>query len=327
MSVLEQINKKYGDGSILAMNNSNQKKVHSVIPTGSLGVDLALGIGGIARSRIVEIYGPESSGKTTLCQHIIAEGQALGGKAAFVDVEHALDISYAEKCGVNVDSLYVSQPDTAEQALDIAEMIVRSGEVDIVVLDSIAALVPRAEIEGEVGDSHMGLTARLMGQILRRVTGAVGKSNCMLIFTNQLRDKIGGFGFGPSETTTGGNALKFYASIRFDIRRIQTLKEGTDAIGNRTRVTVKKNKLAPPYKKAEFDIMYNQGISKVGEVLDIGSDLGIIDKRASYYYFEDGKIGQGRENTKLALSENTELLATVENKIRQYYGLPLVRYE
>jgi recombination protein RecA len=291
------------------------------IPTGSLALDIALGVGGVPKGRVIEIYGPESSGKTTLCQHVIAEAQKMGGVAAFVDVEHALDPVYAQKCGVNINELYVSQPDTGEQALEITEALVRSGVLSVVVIDSVAALVPRAEIEGDMGDSHMGLQARLMSQALRKLTGAIKSTNTVVIFTNQLRQKIGVM-FGNPETTTGGMALRFYASVRLDIRRIEAVKAGGDVIGSRTRVTVKKNKVAPPFKVAEFDIMYNQGISKVGDILDIGVAEGIIEKRGAFFSYGDTRLAQGRENAKTFLMTNPDLTFEVENKIRTKFGLP-----
>ncbi len=293
------------------------------IPTGCLSLDIALGVGGLPKGRIVEIYGPESSGKTTLCQHVIAESQKQGGVAAFVDVEHALDPNYAEKCGVNIDDLYVSQPDTGEQALEITEALVRSGAVDVVVVDSVAALVPRAEIEGEMGDSHMGLQARLMSQALRKLAGTVKHSNCLLIFTNQLRQKIGVM-FGNPETTTGGMALRFYASVRLDIRRTEAIKDSGDIIGNRTKVTVKKNKVAAPFRISEFDIMYNQGISKTGDILDIAVEEGIVDKRGAFYSYGEQRLAQGRENAKTFLAANPDLMLTIENEVRQTKGLPLI---
>jgi recombination protein RecA len=283
-------------------------------------LDLALGVGGIPRGRVTEIYGPESSGKTTLCQHIIAEAQKRGGIAAFIDVEHALDPGYAARCGVEVENLYISQPDTGEQALEIAEALVRSGAIDVVVVDSVAALVPRAEIEGEMGDAHMGLQARLMSQALRKLSGAVKQSNTAFIFTNQLRQKIGVM-FGNPETTTGGMALRFYASVRLDMRRVQAIKEGGEVIGNRTKVTVKKNKVAPPFRVAEFDIMYNEGISKVGDILDIAVEMGVVEKRGSFYSHGETRLGQGRENAKSFLRENPEIAQQVEDQVRQSSGL------
>ncbi len=316
---LANLRKRFGDGAIMKLGETTHLNVES-IPTGALSLDIALGIGGLPRGRIVEIYGPESSGKTTLCQHIIAEAQKLGGVAAFVDVEHALDPGYAEKCGVNIDDLYVSQPDTGEQALEITEALVRSQAMDVVVVDSVAALVPRAEIEGEMGDSHMGLQARLMSQALRKLSGAVNQSNCILIFTNQLRQKIG-IMFGNPETTTGGMALRFYASVRLDIRRIQAIKQGTDVIGNRTKVTVKKNKVAPPFKIVEFDIMYNEGISRAGDTLDLAVGAGIVEKRGSFYNYGEIRLAQGRENAKAFLIKNPQLLQEIENKVREAHNL------
>ena len=315
------LNKRFGDGVIMRLGDAQHLNVET-IPTGSLSLDIALGVGGIPRGRVIEIYGPESSGKTTLCQHIIAEAQKLGGICAFIDMEHALDPRYAAQCGVDVNNLYVSQPDTGEQALEIADALIRSGTMDVVVIDSVAALVPRAEIEGEMGDSHMGLQARLMSQALRKLSGVIKQTNTIVIFTNQLRMKIGVM-FGNPETTTGGNALKFYASVRLDIRRIQAIKAGGDTTGNRTRIKVKKNKVAPPFTECEFDIMYNEGISKTGEILDLGVDFGVIDKRGAYYrYSDDVLLGQGRENSKIFLGENPDLLLKLENEIRQKAGLP-----
>lgn len=318
-TTLANLKKRFGDGAIMKLGEATSLNVE-VIPTGALSLDIALGIGGVPRGRVTEIYGPESSGKTTLCQHIIAEAQKQGGVAAFVDVEHALDPSYAEKCGVNIEELYVAQPDTGEQALEITEALVRSLAIDVVVIDSVAALVPRAEIEGEMGDSHMGLQARLMSQAMRKLTGAVKQSNCVLIFTNQLRQKIGVM-FGNPETTTGGNALKFYASVRLDIRRTQAIKQGADIIGNRTKVTVKKNKVAPPFKVAEFDIMYDEGISLVGDILDLAVVQDVVEKRGSFYNYGEVRLAQGRENAKEFLAEHPELAMEIENKIREVYGL------
>lgn len=318
-TTLANLKKRFGDGAIMKLGEATSLNI-KVIPTGALSLDVALGIGGVPRGRVTEIYGPESSGKTTLCQHIIAEAQKQGGVAAFVDVEHALDPSYAEKCGVNIEELYVAQPDTGEQALEITEALVRSQAIDVVVIDSVAALVPRAEIEGEMGDSHMGLQARLMSQAMRKLTGAVKQSNCALIFTNQLRQKIGVM-FGNPETTTGGNALKFYASVRLDIRRTQAIKQGADVIGNRTKVTVKKNKVAPPFKVAEFDIMYNEGISLVGDILDLAVTQDVVEKRGSFYNYGEIRLAQGRENAKEFLAEHPELAMEIENKIREVYGL------
>lgn len=318
-TTLANLKKRFGDGAIMKLGEATSLNIE-VIPTGALSLDIALGIGGVPRGRVTEIYGPESSGKTTLCQHIIAEAQKQGGVAAFVDVEHALDPSYAEKCGVSIEELYVAQPDTGEQALEITEALVRSQAIDVVVIDSVAALVPRAEIEGEMGDSHMGLQARLMSQAMRKLTGAVKQSNCALIFTNQLRQKIGVM-FGNPETTTGGNALKFYASVRLDIRRTQAIKQGADIIGNRTKVTVKKNKVAPPFKVAEFDIMYNEGISLVGDILDLAVAQDVVEKRGSFYNYGEIRLAQGRENAKEFLTEHLELAMEIENKIREVYGL------
>lgn len=319
-TTLASLKKRFGDGAIMKLGDAHHLQVAS-IPTGSLALDIALGIGGVPKGRIIEIYGPESSGKTTLCQHIIAEAQKEGGIAAFVDVEHALDPIYAQRCGVNIEDLYVAQPDTGEQALEITEALVRSGVMAVVVVDSVAALVPRAEIEGEMGDSHMGLQARLMSQALRKLTGAVKTTNTVVIFTNQLRQKIGVM-FGNPETTTGGMALRFYASVRLDIRRIQAIKSGADVTGNRTRVTVKKNKVAPPFKVAEFDIMYNEGISKVGDILDIAVEEDIVTKRGAFYSYGDTRLAQGRENSKQFLMENSGMALEIENKVREKFGLP-----
>jgi recombination protein RecA len=304
----------------MRMGDSVQPSVEA-IPTGSLALDIALGIGGVPRGRITEIYGPESSGKTTLAQHIIAEAQRMDGVAAFIDVEHALDPSYAAKCGVDVDNLYISQPDTGEQALEIAEALVRSGALDVLVIDSVAALVPRAEIEGEMGDSHPGLQARLMSQALRRLVGAIKRSNTAVVFTNQLRMKIGVL-FGNPETTSGGRALKFYAAVRLDIRRMEAIKAGGEVIGNRTRVRVKKNKVAPPFRTAEFDIMYNEGISKAGDVLDMAVEVGVVEKRGAYYSYNEDRIGHGRENAKDFLRQNPEIIEEVVLKIRESVNAP-----
>jgi len=312
---LSQLKKRFGEGSIMKLGDSTQFNVEA-ISTGSMALDAALGIGGIPRGRITEIYGPESSGKTTLCQHVIAEAQHANGVAAFIDVEHAFDLSYASKCGVDVDNLYISQPDTGEQALEIAEALVRSGAVDVVVIDSVAALVPRAEIEGEMGDAHVGLQARLMSQALRKLVGAIKRSNTAVIFTNQLRTKIGVL-FGNPETTTGGNALKFYAAVRLDIRRMEAIKQGGDVIGNRTRVSVKKNKVAPPFKKAEFDIIYNEGISRSSDVLDMATELGIVEKKGAYFSYGELRLGQGRENAKAFLKDNLEILEEIAQKVRE----------
>ncbi|RME10129.1 MAG: recombinase RecA [Ardenticatenia bacterium] len=320
-STLEQLKKRFGDGAIMKLGEAPDLQVEA-IPTGSIALDLALGIGGIPRGRITEIYGPESSGKTTLCQHIIAEAQKMGGVAAFIDVEHAFDPTYAAKCGVDVENLYISQPDTGEQALEITEALVRSGAVDVVVIDSVAALVPRAEIEGDMGDSHMGLQAPLMSQALRKLAGAIKKSNTAVIFTNQIRMKIGVL-FGNPETTTGGNALKFYASVRMDIRRKEVIKQGGDIIGNRVLVKVKKNKVAPPFREAQFDIMYNEGISRAGDVLDVATDMEIVTKRGAYYSYGDIRLGQGRENAKQFLREHPDILDELDRRIREAAGLPL----
>jgi recombination protein RecA len=324
-STLATIQKRFGEGAIMRLGDAQHLQVEA-IPTGSIALDIALGVGGVPRGRVIEIYGPESSGKTTLAQHIIAEAQKQGGVCAFVDMEHALDPHYAARCGVDVDNLYVSQPDTGEQALEIAEALIRSGTMDVVVVDSVAALVPRAEIEGEMGDSHMGLQARLMSQALRKLSGVIKQTNTIVIFTNQLRMKIGVM-FGNPETTSGGNALKFYASVRLDIRRIQSLKVGGDVVGNRTRVKVKKNKVAPPFTEAEFDIMYNEGISKVGDVLDLGVDYDLIEKRGAYFRYGETLLGQGRENAKTFLLENPDLAFEIENLIRETAGFPSLSYE
>lgn len=313
-TTLLNLRKRFGNGVIMRLGESSNLRIQ-VIPTGSIALDLALGVGGIPRGRVTEVYGPESAGKTTIAQHIIAQAQKLGGVAAFIDVEHALDPIYAQRCGVDVDNLYVSQPDTGEQALEIAEALVRSGAVDIVVIDSVAALVPRAEIEGEMGDAHVGLQARLMSQALRKLSGAIKQSNTAMVFTNQLRHKIGVL-FGNPETTSGGMALKFYASVRLDVRRVQAIKENGQVVGNRTRVTVKKNKVAPPFKVAEFDIMYNEGISREGDLLDIGTEFGVIEKRGAFYSYGDLRLAQGRENAKQFLRENPEVCQEIENRIR-----------
>ncbi len=318
-TTLGNLNKKYGDGIVMRLGDATKMLVES-IPTGSLSLDIALGVGGIPRGRVIEIYGPESSGKTTVCLHVIAEAQKRGGICGFVDVEHALDPAYAARIGVDVNNLYISQPDTGEQALEIAEALVRSGAMDVVVVDSVAALVPRAEIEGEMGDSHMGLQARLMSQALRKLTGVIKTSNTCMIFTNQLRQKIGVM-FGNPETTTGGMALKFYASVRLDIRKIESIKQGTEVVGNRTRVTVKKNKVAPPFKTAEFDIMYNEGISTAGDLIDLGVSMDIITKRGAFYSYGDMRLGQGRESAKLFLDQNPEVATTIDAAIRNSIGM------
>jgi recombination protein RecA len=313
-ATLSTILKRFGEGSIMRLGEATHLQVET-IPTGSLALDLALGVGGVPRGRVTEIYGPESAGKTTLCQHIVAEAQKRGGIAAYIDMEHALDPSYAARCGVDIENLYISQPDTGEQALEIAESLVRSGAIDLIVIDSVAALVPRAEIEGEMGDSHMGLQARLMSQALRKLSGAIKQSNTSLIFTNQLRMKIGVM-FGNPETTTGGNALKFYASVRMDIRRTQSIKANAEVVGNRVRVRVTKNKVAPPFREAEFDIMFNEGISKSGDILDIGTNMDIITKRGAFFAYGDVKLGQGRENAKDFLKANPEIANEIEAAIR-----------
>ena len=313
-TTLASLKKRFGDGAIMKLGDAHHLQVAS-IPTGSLALDIALGIGGVPKGRIIEIYGPESSGKTTLCQHIIAEAQKEGGIAAFVDVEHALDPIYAQRCGVNIEELYVSQPDTGEQALEITEALVRSGVMAVVVVDSVAALVPRAEIEGDMGDPTMGVQARLMSQALRKLSGAINQTKTAVVFTNQLRQKIGVM-FGSPETTTGGMALKFYASVRLDIRRVQSIKVGAEIVGNRVRVRVVKNKVAAPFRTAEFDIMYNEGISKAGDILDLATTLEVIDKRGSFYSYKDTRLGQGREASKNFLNENPEIMEEIENTIR-----------
>jgi len=315
-----QIEKQFGKGSIMRLGAEHIIPDIPVIPTGSLSLDIALGVGGIPRGRIVEIFGPEASGKTTLALHAAAEAQKLGGITAFIDAEHALDIAYARRLGVRTDDLLISQPDTGEQALEIAEVLVRSGAIDLIIIDSVAALVPKAEIEGEMGDAHMGLQARLMSQALRKLTGIVNKSNSILIFTNQIRQKIGIF-FGNPETTTGGNALKFYASLRLDIRRIASIKEGQEVVGNRTKVKVVKNKVSPPFKEAEFDIMYGEGISVEGDILDKATELGIVEKGGAWYSYNDERIGQGRENAKLFLKEHKDTCQEIKTKILEKVGL------
>ncbi|HVL62705.1 MAG TPA: recombinase RecA, partial [Microbacterium sp.] len=318
-TALAQIDRQFGKGSVMRLGSEDRAPVE-VIPTGSIALDVALGIGGIPRGRIVEIYGPESSGKTTLTLHAIANAQRAGGIAAFIDAEHALDPEYAKKLGVDIDALLVSQPDTGEQALEIADMLVRSGSIDLVVIDSVAALVPRAEIEGEMGDSHVGLQARLMSQALRKLTGGLNQTNTTMIFINQLREKIGVF-FGSPETTAGGKALKFYASVRLDIRRIETLKDGTDAVGNRTRVKVVKNKMAPPFKQAEFDILYGVGISREGSLIDYGVDQAIVKKSGAWYTYDGDQLGQGKENARNFLLQNPDIAADIEQKILVKLGI------
>src|ERR1700755_622314 len=319
-AAMSQIERAFGKGSIMRMGARAGDEQHEVIPSGSLGLDLALGIGGLPRGRIVEIYGPESSGKTTLALHAIAEAQRRGGTCAFVDAEHALDPVYARKLGIDIDSLLISQPDAGEQALEIADTLVRSGAVDVLVVNSVAALVPRAELEGEMGDSHMGLHARLMSQALRKITGSVSRSNCMLIFLNQIRMKIGVM-FGNPETTTGGNALKFYASVRLEIRRIGQIKERDEVVGNQTRVKVVKNKLAPPFRQVEFDIMYGEGISKVGELIDLGVKAAVVEKSGAWFSYDSQRIGQGRENAKQFLREHRNLADAIEAKVREQSGV------
>ncbi|MEZ0116542.1 recombinase RecA [Heyndrickxia coagulans] len=316
---LKQIEKQFGKGSIMRLGEQTDRVV-STIPTGSLALDIALGVGGYPRGRVIEIYGPESSGKTTVALHAIAEVQAQGGQAAFIDAEHALDPVYAQKLGVNIDELLLSQPDTGEQALEIAEALVRSGAVDIVVVDSVAALVPRAEIEGEMGDSHVGLQARLMSQALRKLSGAINKSNTIAIFINQIREKVGVM-FGNPEVTPGGRALKFYSSVRLEVRRAEQIKQGSDIVGNKTKIKVVKNKVAPPFKTAEVDIMYGEGISKEGEIVDMGSDLDIIQKSGAWYAYNGERLGQGRENAKQFLKENADLKNEIAAKIREHYDL------
>ena len=321
-TTLANLNKKYGEGVVMKLGDATKLNVES-IPSGSLSLDIALGVGGFPRGRVVEIYGPESSGKTTLCLHLIAEAQRLGGICGFVDVEHALDPAYAARIGVDVNNLYISQPDTGEQALEIAEALVRSNAMDVVVVDSVAALVPRAEIEGEMGDSHVGLQARLMSQALRKLTGAIKTTNTTMVFTNQLRQKIGVM-FGNPETTSGGMALKFYASVRLDVRRIESIKQADQVMGNRTRVTVKKNKVAPPFRVAEFDIMYNEGISTVGDLLDLGVAEEVIAKRGAFYSYGELRLGQGRENAKAFLTENPQITREIDAVVRGRFGLPIV---
>ncbi len=317
---LKQIEKQFGKGSIMKLGEQSAKLNIEAISTSSIGLDVALGIGGVPRGRVVEIFGPESSGKTTVALHIIAEAQRNGGTAAFIDAEHALDPTYARTLGVDIDNLIVSQPDTGEQGLEICEALVRSGAIDVIVIDSVAALVPKAEIEGEMGDSHVGLQARLMSQALRKLTGAINKSNTTTIFINQLREKVG-IMFGNPETTPGGRALKFYSSVRLDVRKIETLKQGQDIIGNRIRVKVVKNKVAPPFKQAEFDIMYGEGISKEGDLIDVGVDCDIVNKSGAWYSYNDQRLGQGRENAKQFLKENPEISQEIEDKIRAKYNL------
>lgn len=319
-AALGQIEKQYGKGSVMKLGDSGKNMNVQTVPTGSLSLDIALGLGGVPRGRIIEVYGPESSGKTTVALHMVAEVQKRGGIAGFIDAEHALDPVYAKNIGVDIDGLYISQPDNGEQALEITETMVRSGAIDIIIVDSVAALVPKAEIEGDMGDSHMGLQARLMSQALRKLTGVVAKSNCIVIFINQLREKLGVM-FGNPETTTGGRALKFYASVRMDVRRTEAIKQAGEVIGNRTRIKVVKNKIAPPFKEAEFDIMFGKGISKESDILDLAVNLGIIQKSGAWFAYNETKIGQGRENAKVFLKENPQAAAEIEQKIRAHYGL------
>ena len=316
---LGKIEKEFGKGSVMKLGEATSMAI-DVISTGSIGLDIAVGIGGLPKGRIIEVYGPESSGKTTVALHTVAEAQKQGGIAAFIDAEHALDPVYAKALGVDIDNLIISQPDTGEQALEIAEALIRSGAIDIIVVDSVAALVPRAEIEGDMGDSHVGLQARLMSQALRKLTGSIKKSNCVAIFINQLREKVG-IMFGNPETTTGGRALKFYSSVRLDVRKIDTIKQGDKVLGSRTRVKVVKNKVAPPFKQAEFDIMYGEGISKVGDLLDIASDIDIVKKSGAWYSYNDTKLGQGRENVKKFLADNMDLTDEINAKVREHYNL------
>ena len=319
---LTQIEKAYGKGAVMELGDSGANMNIEVVPTGSLSLDIALGLGGLPKGRIIEIYGPESSGKTTVALHAVAEVQKRGGIAGFIDAEHALDPVYARNIGVDIDNLYISQPDNGEQALEITETMVRSGAIDIVIVDSVAALVPKAEIDGDMGDSHVGLQARLMSQALRKLTAAISRSNCIVIFINQLREKVGVM-FGNPETTTGGRALKFYSSVRLDVRRVESLKLAGEVIGNHTRIKVVKNKIAPPFKEAEFDIMFGKGISKEGDVLDLAVNLNIIVKAGAWFSYNDAKIGQGRENAKIYLSQHPDIMAEVENKVRAHYNLPL----
>lgn len=321
-AAMGQIEKQFGKGSVMKLGEDSVLNVDS-IPTGCLDLDIGLGIGGVPRGRIIEIYGPESSGKTTVALHIVAEAQKKGGAVAFIDAEHALDPSYARKIGVDTENLIVSQPDTGEQGLEIAEALVRSGAIDAIVIDSVAALVPRAEIEGEMGDSHVGLQARLMSQALRKLAGTINKTNCVAIFINQLREKVGVM-FGNPETTPGGRALKFYASVRMDVRRIDSIKQGENIVGNRTRVKIIKNKVAPPFRQAEFDIMYNEGISREGNIVDVGVKEEIVQKSGAWFSYGDIRLGQGRENAKAYLKENPEIALEIENKIRGKHGLPLI---
>lgn len=319
-AALLQIEKQHGKGSVMKLGDKGLSMNVETVPTGSLSLDIALGLGGIPKGRVIEIYGPESSGKTTVALHMVAEIQKLGGIAGFIDAEHALDPVYAKAIGVDIENLYISQPDYGEQALEITETLVRSGAVDIIIVDSVAALVPKAEIDGEMGDSHIGLQARLMSQALRKLTAVISKSNCIVIFINQLREKVGVM-FGSPETTTGGRALKFYASLRLDVRKIETLKQGGDVVGSRTRIKVVKNKISPPFKEAEFDIMFGQGISKEGDVLDLAASVNIVNKSGAWYAYNDEKIGQGRENAKMFLKTNPNMLLEIEHLVREKLGL------
>lgn len=319
-AALTQIEKAYGKGSVMKLGDSGTNMNVETIPTGSLSLDIALGLGGIPRGRVIEVYGPESSGKTTVALHMVAEVQKGGGIAGFIDAEHALDPVYAKNIGVDIDNLYISQPDNGEQALEITETMVRSGAVDIIIVDSVAALVPKAEIDGDMGDSHVGLQARLMSQALRKLTAVISKSNCTVIFINQLREKVG-IMFGNPETTTGGRALKFYSSVRLDVRRIETLKQGGEMVGNRVRIKVVKNKIAPPFKEAEFDIMFGKGISKEGDILDLAAKENIVEKSGAWYAYNGAKIGQGRENSKQYLRENKEICDEIERRVREFYGV------
>ena len=320
-AAISQIEKQYGKGSVMKLGDSAANKMNvDAFPTGSLSLDIALGIGGLPKGRVIEVYGPESSGKTTVALHVVAEVQKQGGIAGFIDAEHALDPVYARNIGVDIDNLYISQPDNGEQALEITETMVRSGAVDIIIVDSVAALVPKAEIDGDMGDSHVGLQARLMSQALRKLTAVISKSNCIVIFINQLREKVGVM-FGNPETTTGGRALKFYSSVRLDVRRVEALKQAGEVIGNRTRIKVVKNKVAPPFREAEFDIMFGKGISREGDILDLASDCGVVNKSGAWYAYKDDKIGQGRENAKQYLADNPAVMEEIEKKVRAHYEL------
>ncbi len=325
-AALSNIEKHYGKGAVMKLGDSGINMNVETVPTGALGLDIALGLGGIPKGRIIEIYGPESSGKTTVALHMIAEVQKRGGIAGFIDAEHALDPVYARNIGVDIDNLYISQPDNGEQALEITETMVRSGAVDIIIVDSVAALVPKAEIDGEMGDSHMGLHARLMSQALRKLTAVISKTNCVVVFINQLREKLGVM-FGNPETTTGGRALKFYSSVRMDVRRIESLKQGGEIVGNRTKIKIVKNKIAPPFKEAEFDIMFGKGISREGDILDLATNTGIINKSGAWFSYNGEKIGQGRDNAKNYLAERPEVMKEVEDKVREHYGFPVQEAE